>query len=78
WVRVTNPHDHAVTVEYRIGPFADCRKNNDFVGSRVVPAHDVWTLEVRSEGNACIRLAGSARWWHNKVTHGQTHQYTVE
>ncbi len=67
-----------VAVEYRIGPYTDCRKNNDYVpGPRRSPAGDSWTLEVRGEGNACIRVAGAAKWWRNKVNNGQTHEWIV-
>ena len=77
WVKIKNPRASAVAVEYRIGPYTDCHKNNDYVGSRVIPAGDTWSLEVRGEGNACIRVAGSAKWWRNKVNNGQTHEWIV-
>ena len=78
WVKVTNPRPRPVAVEYRIGPFTDCRKNNDYVGSRMIGPGQTWTLEVRGEGNACIRVAGTLKWWRNKVNAGQTHAWTVE
>jgi hypothetical protein len=77
WVKVKNPKATAVAVEYRIGPYLDCHKNNDYVGSRVIAAGDTWTLEVRGEGNACIRVAGAPKWWRNKVNNGQTHEWII-
>src|SRR4051812_7678751 len=76
-VRVKNPQGHAVTVEYRVGPYAVCERNSDYVGSRTIPAGYEWILTVQNEGNACIRVWGHRGWWRNWVRRGQVHHYTV-
>jgi hypothetical protein len=57
-VEIENRDSVPQTIEYAVGPSADCNSNKAFVGKQTMPPKSVYSLRIKGEPFACIRRPG--------------------
>jgi hypothetical protein len=76
-IGIKNAEHRAVTVEYRIGNFADCDRNNDYVGKQTIAPKGKWVVKIGSEKFCCLRIFGTTKWMRKDLRRGKDYEFTI-